>query len=375
MAKDLKSAHSTERDERAAAAHLTAQLEGESPLAIVFFAAHTYDGALLSAELRRAFPGAAVIGCSTAGELTHEVSRTGSISLLALGASKVRRATAALARFDHGVSDGIKQAAASLAQNMDLDLRTADPKRYAGIVLVEGLRMKEEAANEALGNAAPLLSFVGGSAGDNAEFKQTRVYCNGEASDDGAALLLLDVAVPFVVGKTCSFEPTGKPLVVTRFDSAERVLYELDGRPVLEVYAEATNTPIAELGSNVFMTHPIGLMIDGQAWIRSPQRVVENGGLKLYCQLLEGSEVHVMRSTDLVDDTRREIARVRAALGGACSGGFAFNCILRRLELDAKDLHGPFLQAFGGLEMAGFHTYGESFLGHINQTLTGLWFG
>lgn len=374
MAQDIKSAHSTERDERAVAADLTVQLHGESPVAILFFAAHTYDGAIIGAELRRAFPAASVIGCSTAGELTHRVSRAGSVSLLALGPSKVRRAAAALAHFDQGVGAGIQQATEALSRALDLDLRTADPKRYAGVVLVEGLRMKEEAANAALGNAAPLLSFVGGSAGDNAEFKQTRVYCNGETSDDGAVLLLLDVAVPFVIGKTCSFLPMSRALTVTRADVAQRVLYELDGRPVLEVYAELTRTPASELGSQTFMTHPIGVMIDGQAWIRSPQRIVEDGGLKLYCQLLEGSEVHIMQSTDLVEDTRRELARVRAALGGTFSGGLAFNCILRRLELDAKNLHGPFLHAFEGLEMGGFHTYGESWLGHINQTLTGLWF-
>lgn len=53
----------------------------------------------------------------------------------------------------------------------------------------------------------------------------------------------------------------------------------------------------------------------------------------------------------------------------------AAELMLRRFELDAKNLHGPFLEAFSGLQMAGFHTYGESYLAHINQTLTGLWFG
>jgi hypothetical protein len=374
MAKDIKSAHTSERNEQVAVADLAAQLGGESPVAIVFFAAHTYDGAVLSRELLRAFPAAAVIGCTTAGELTHQVSQTGSVSLLALGPTKVKRAAGALARFNEGVGVGVKQATDTLGSSLELDLRNADPKRYVGVVLVEGLHMKEEAANEALGNAAPLLSFVGGSAGDNVELKQTRVYYNGEVSDDGAALLLLEVAVPFVIGKTCSFEPMSRPMRVTRANLRERILYELDGRPVLDVYAEAVNTRPSELGNNIFMSHPMGVMIEGKPWIRSPQRPLEDGGLKLYCQLPEGSEVHVMRGTDLVEDTKREIARVRAELNGRCSGGFAFNCMLRRLELDAKNLHGPFLQAFEGLEMAGFHTYGESWLGHINQTLTGLWF-
>lgn len=374
MANDIRSAHTDLVDSSTAASSLIEQLRDERPVAIVFFASHRHDGVLLSARLKHAFPSATVIGCTTAGELTQSVSATGTVSLLALGAGKVRRAAGALAHFEGSVAEGIGTATDALSRELDVNLRNADPKRYVGITLVEGLRMNEEAANAALGNAAPLLSFVGGSAGDNLEFKATRVFCNGEASDNGAALLLLDAAVPFVIGKTCSFAPKSAAHKVTRADVPARVLYELDGRPVLEVYAEALGITPEQIGSEAFMTHPLGLMIDGAPWIRSPQQVLPDGGLKFYCQLDEGAAVHVMRSTDLVGDTHDEIKRVRAALGGQLSGGLAFNCILRRLELDHRNLHPEFLHAFRGLEMGGFHTYGESWLGHINQTFTGLWF-
>jgi hypothetical protein len=374
MTSAIRSAHTKQRDAGTAARELSTQLTGLDPVALAFFCSHHHDGAALSGELRRAFPRAQVIGCTTAGELTQDVSCTGSVSLLALGAGKVTRAAAALARFDHGVAAGVARAADAMGQALDMNLRNADPRRYVGVTLVEGLRMQEEAANDALGNAAPLLSFVGGSAGDNTEFKRTRVFVNGQESDNGAALLVLDAAVPFVIAKTCSFTPLSRPLTVTRADVLERVLYELDGRPALEVYAELVGRRPSELNADVFMTNPLGLMIDGRPWIRSPQQVLADGSLRFYCQLLEGSEVHVMQSTDLVEDTKQELARVKSSLGGTVSGGFAFNCILRRLELDAKELHGPFLEAFAGLEMGGFHTYGESWLGHINQTLTGLWF-
>jgi hypothetical protein len=52
-----------------------------------------------------------------------------------------------------------------------------------------------------------------------------------------------------------------------------------------------------------------------------------------------------------------------------------FNCILRRLEMDQKDLGDEFVSTFGGIPASGFHTYGESWLGHINQTLTAVVFG
>ena len=51
-----------------------------------------------------------------------------------------------------------------------------------------------------------------------------------------------------------------------------------------------------------------------------------------------------------------------------------FNCILRRLELDASNAHEGFRAAFAGVPTAGFHTYGETMVGHVNQTCTGLVF-
>ena len=53
-----------------------------------------------------------------------------------------------------------------------------------------------------------------------------------------------------------------------------------------------------------------------------------------------------------------------------------FNCILRRLEMDATGTaRAAFLEAFGGCRLAGFHTYGETWMAHVNQTLTGVVFG
>jgi hypothetical protein len=242
-------------------------------------------------------------------------------------------------------------------------------------VLFEGLHMREEAANEALGNVAPLLSFVGGSAGDDLAFESTRVFHNGEVCDDGAALLLFDMAVPFVISKTCSFRPTATHWKVTRADLANRVVYELDGKPILPMYAAAVKTSPDKLDGSVFMSHPVGLMIDGQPWIRSPMRALPDGGLKFYCRIAEGMDVHLMESTDLVEDTRLSLADAEKRLGSPIAGGLAFNCILRRLQMDTSSLHGPFLELFRGKAIAGFHTYGESWLGHINQTVTALYFG
>lgn len=363
-------------DTSAALADLLSQIEGFDPSAIVFFSAVTHDGALISRTLKQKFPAAAVIGCTTAGEFSQDVTSHGGVTALALGSSKIKRATARLVRFSNADLDfSLRSAAGQLAKDVRAtDLRSLDPNRFVGIVLFDGLHGHEEQANEILGNIAPTLSFVGGSAGDDLTFTVTKVFCGNDETEDGAALLLFESAVPFAISKTCSFVPSDKSFVVTRADVRNRIVYELDGEPVLEAYAKALGTTPDHVDAQAFMSHPLGLMIDGEAWIRSPARAVADGGLKFFCNIAEGMRISLMNSTDLVDDTRRAVLDAETRLGSPISGGLAFNCVLRRLEMDAKDLHPGFLHTLEGMQVSGFHTYGETWLGHINQTLTALWF-
>jgi hypothetical protein len=78
---------------------------------------------------------------------------------------------------------------------------------------------------------------------------------------------------------------------------------------------------------------------------------------------MEGVELAVLKGTDIVADTGKALA------GSAHRGLVVFNCILRTLEL--KNLGQT--EAFGKLftrPSVGFSTYGEAYIGHINQTAT-----
>ena len=371
------SAHSGARDTRAAVADLVAQLDagltGAAPTAVITFFSPAHDGDELIAALGERYPAAQVVGCTSSGEFVERDGWVGGVSAMALPASTVRTAHATIARFDSGVEAGIRGAAERLARLVGAELTTLDPRQWVGVVLFDGLHMREEAGNDALGMVAPQLVFVGGSAGDDLAFKETRVFANGASTTDGAVLLLLEMAVPFTIAKTCSFEPTKHRFTITRADEANRVVYELDGRPALEAYAAAAGTTPDKL-SDVFMTHPVGMMLDGDPWIRSPQQALPDGGLKFYCRITEGSEVHLMRSTDIVGETRRAMAQAVGEVGGRAGGALVFNCILRRLELDAEGKQQAFRDSFAGMPTVGFHTYGETYVGHVNQTATVLVF-
>jgi hypothetical protein len=375
VATRLRSAVSWQPDARKAAEEILEGLGDVDAAAVMFFASPAIGGEAIGQALTRHFPSATVIGCTTAGEFTERATGTGGVSAIALPRSLVRTAAAALADLDGGVDAGVTAAVAQLERQLDRPLRDLDPSRYVGFVLIDGLHGDEERVNDLLGNAAPLLSFVGGSAGDDLAFTRTTVYAEGAGHDHGAALLVLESDAPFQVVKSCSFEPMGRTFTITDADVPQRIVWELDGRPAAQVYAEAVGCGAADLGSTVFMSHPVGLMIDGRPWIRSPQQVVEGRGLKFYCQVLPQMQVELMRGTDLIAETRNDLRQAAGDLGGQVSGAVMFNCILRRLEIDQKNLGDKFVDALADIPTAGFHTYGESWLGHINQTLTAVLFG
>lgn len=377
------SAHTTAGEAEGVVGELSAQLAQQvpDPAFVAFFGAHGFDGGDLADGLAKRFPTAQVVGCSTAGEFTQAAHSVNGVSAIALAREVVSTVATAMADLGDGVVPGVAGAVADLERQLGKPLRELNPDRFIGLVLIDGLNGNEEAVNVELGQAAPFLSFIGGSAGDNLEFASTWVAMSGRgALPAGAVLAVLELTVPFAVLKTSSCQPAGRSFTVTRSDPATRTLYELDGRPVLEVYCEQVGVAKDALDDQVFMANPFGVMIDGQPWIRSPMRVVEDGGLQLYCQLPEGSWVHIMRTTDLVKDTADAVASLRKRLAESSGseqikGAVLFNCILRRLELDKLDRHEEFLGIFEGIPAAGFHTYGESWIGHMNQTCTGLLLG
>jgi hypothetical protein len=353
---------------------LLSGLRGTPAAAVLYFASSRYDPQHLAGPISAAFPGAAVIGCSTAGEFTDQVDGTGGISAVAFPHGLLTGAVAALGELSGDVEAGTQAAVSRLEWRLGIQLRDLDPADHVGFVLLDGMHGCEEKVNDTLGNAAPLLEFVGGSAGDDLAFERTWVAAGEEVSYHGVALLVARSGVPYQIVKTCSFVPTGRTMRITKADVAGRYVQELDGRPAAEVYAEAVGVPMHTLDSAVWSRYPVGLMIDGQPWIRSPQSVVD-GGIRFYAQLRPGMQVELMSAGDLVGDTREAMERALASLGGQVRGAVLFNCILRRLEMDAEGLTESFLAALGQIPSAGFHTYGETWLGHVNQTLTGIVFG
>ena len=93
-----------------------------------------------------------------------------------------------------------------------------------------------------------------------------------------------------------------------------------------------------------------------------------------FCNIKKGMELSILASTDMIKDTRTAIENKKKELGNI-SGIINFNCILRTLDLDAHGELDVYGKIFSDIPTIGFSTYGEEYIGHINQTATMLVIG
>jgi hypothetical protein len=180
------------------------------------------------AELERAYPGAIRFGCSTAGEICGTRVRDDSVV-----ASAVRFDATPLevrhVRLDDG-DDASARAGAALAQALPhAGLRhvfvLSDGQRVNGSELVRGM----------LRHLPPGVQVTGGLAGDGARFERTLVLADGEPREGVvAALGLYGPALRIGYGSLGGWDTFGPKRTITR--SRGNVLFELDGKPALELY-------------------------------------------------------------------------------------------------------------------------------------------
>ena len=213
--------------------------------------------------------------------------------------------------------------------------------------------------------------IIGGSAGDDLKFSSTHVYANGAAYTNAAILTMIKCRTGFDIIKTQSFTVLDRKLTATKVDLAARKVIEFDNKPAAKAYADALGIPESK-AADYFFSNPLGLIADGEVFVRSPQRVAEDG-IVFYCNILEGMEVSLLQSQNIIIDTGKALENKIAEMG-AISGIINFHCILRTLELEQKNQSEAYGQIFSDIPTIGFSTYGEEYLGHINQTSTMLAF-
>ena len=345
------------------------QLKTIDPRVIIFFSSSCFDHEKVSHLMKENFKSSDVFGCSTSGEIVNGKMLKNSIVAMALSSDTIENVKVEVIE---NLNDGneVKRAFENFDEFYGESISNSDYSKYLGLVLIDGLSRAEERIMDNIGDLTNHL-FIGGSAGDDLKFDKTYVFANGRTYSNAALLAVLKPLTAFDIVKTQSFKDLGKKLIATKVNEQTREIIEFNNMPAVKAYAQAVGVP-EDKATNYFMSNPVGLVVDGDIYVRSPQQIKGNSMI-FYCNILEGTEVSLLESTNIVEDTKNAINNKTEEMGGI-SGIINFHCILRTLELEQKNQTNNYGNIFSDVPTIGFSTYGEEYLGHINQTSTMLVF-
>ncbi|MGM0529992.1 MAG: FIST signal transduction protein [Bacteroidota bacterium] len=362
----VKTAYSTKENIKDSVKDIKQQIGDFDTRLLLFFASPSMDPQNISAEIQDGFAGVPTIGCSSSGEIVTGEMLDQSVVAMAFGPEIIGDCKIEVLENLNTDNNQIDAAFESFGNYFGISSHDLSPDQYLGMVLIDGLSLQEEAVNDRIGDLTN-VTFVGGSAGDDLAFKKTYVYANGKTYTDAAALVLIKSKAKFDFLKTQSFQATDKDVVVTKADESQRKVYEINNKPATKAYAELVGVP-EEKVADAFFSHPVGLVFQDDFFVRSPQRT-DGKDIYFYCSIKEGMQLKILNSGNIVEYTRDALNRKMNEMGEV-SAVVNFNCILRTLELKDKNQTEDYGNIFKSVPTVGFSTYGESYIGHINQTST-----
>jgi hypothetical protein len=314
------------------------------------------DVALTS--LAAAYPGATIVGCSTAGEIAGGVVQDDSLvaTIIAFESATVRSATAIV----RGPEDSFSAGSAIASQLHQPGLR-------AVLVLSDGLHVNGSELVRGINAVLPPEAIVtGGLAADGDRFAHTWVAL-GTRREEGlvVGIGLFGERLRVGHGSRGGWDIFGPERLVTR--SEGNVLYSLDGRPALELYREY----LGELASGLPATallFPLALRESrtGEALVRTVLSVDDaTQSLRFAGDIPRGWNAQLMRANfdRLIDGA--SLAAAAAYRPAAESNGMlslAISCVGRRLILGERtdeELEAALEALPAGVVQVGFYSYGE----------------
>ncbi len=334
-------------------------LDSGSTLVIVFGGSDFADHPGPIQELARAYPESHIIGCSSAGEIFGTKISDGTLSV-------------AVARFEHGsVATALAPVgpdASSFSAGESLAHQLEGPSLRGVLVLSDGINVNGSELVRGLNSVLPESVVVtGGLAGDGDKFEQTWMIKEGTPqSGFVCAAGLYGERIRIGHGSEGGWDIFGPERTVTR--SEGNVLYELDGRPALELYKEYLGERASGLPATALL-FPLSLLTDspdGEAIVRTVLAVDEGSQSMTFAgDIPEGSQTQLMKANfdRLVDGASGAALMARNGdRNGAQTLAIAISCVGRRLVLGERteeETEATLDVLPDGTQQIGFYSYGE----------------
>jgi hypothetical protein len=307
-------------------------------------------------DLRKAYPGSTLAGCSTAGEVEGVAVHDHSL-------------VATVIRFARSTFEGVEVELAVGEDGAEAARRIAQALVRPGLrhvfALCDGLRVNGSAFAHALHASLPAgVSATGGLAADGERFVQTLVCFNGPGRPGRAVGIgLYGDALRLGFGSLGGWDSFGPTRTITR--SCGNILHELDGEAALALYKSYLGEHSTELPRSALLFPLLLEDAAGGGLVRSVLGVDEAAGSLTFAgDVPQGARARLMKANfdRLVDgavDSAQASAlgmggtRVELAILVSCVGR---KLVLRqRVEEEIEAVRDVLPQAV----LAGFYSYGE----------------
>ena len=342
-------------------------LSGARPQILFVFATSKLDQEALLQGVNSVADGPLIVGASTAGEISQDGPMTRhSVVVMALASDT--------AHFFAGIGTGIKEDAGKAGRDAANALKTAaggdeiklvitinDVLAGNGSEVIRGMQ-------EVFGQHFPI---VGGSAGDDAAYKQTYQYLGNKVFSGAAICIGLTGDFKYSVGVNHGWIPVGTSMRVTKSEGS--VIHELDGQPAINIYesylgpentAEMKNKVLAEIS----VSYPLGMQIkdNDELLLRAPFFVDDKGSITCGGEVPEGTDVRLMIGSkeDAVIAASNAAKHAQEQLGGDPQAILVFSCHVRDKLFVTKERAKEEIDAIKDVlshqtPLIGFYTYAE----------------
>ena len=338
------------------------ELDSERTLVLVFAAAAYGPDSQPLRDLRAAYPRAHIMGCSTSGEISGMELRDESLSvaIARLEHSDLATTTAAVPAQGDSFGAGAQLADALTREDLRAILVLSDGLQVNGSELVAGINSR----------VSDDIVVTGGLAGDGDRFQDTWVL--GEDLQGPrmvAAVGLYGSRLRVGHGSKGGWDIFGPRRLITR--SSGNILYELDGKPALELYKTYLGDLAPALPASA-LHFPLAVRAGGaddKVLVRAVLGVDEaTQSVSFAGDVPEGHLAQLMHA-----NFDRLIGGASAAAQDSCNTGhddadptpglsILISCVGRRLILGERaedELEAVLAELPQGTRQVGFYSYGE----------------
>jgi hypothetical protein len=341
---------------------------GSSQLVLVFGAAAALRRPDLVSAIRQDYPGAYLLGCSTAGEIcgTQVLDDSLIVTAVHFEHTLLRSAEISLTQTPDSLEAG-EWIGQTLPRSVRDTATGAEEKLAHVLVLTDGLKVNgSDFVSGVMKHLPEGVTMTGGLAGDGARFGQTWVFRNnGPETGAIAALGLYGSRLKIGVGSLGGWDSFGPERLITK--SEANILYELDGHSALGLYKQYLGEHANGLpATGLLFPLSVRTKAGETPVVRTILSVDENTqSLTFAGDVPEGAYARLMKANfDRLIDGATGAARTSYEAIGSVVPDLAIliSCVGRKLVLKQRieeeveavsDVLGT------GAVLAGFYSYGE----------------